>query len=165
MLASARRAVPRVSAALRGLGTFARPHLPSTFALAPPSLPPPHRPAAAPPPLWWPAVGLDEPVLHKLAGAPLPLVEDETTNQLELVMPGGLTGASRPELPRPPGAAVPAASADMPCHSRQHAGLILELPPDESEGAVEEIQAKSKKGWRTYQPSVLRRKRTHGFLK
>ena len=113
MLASARRAVPRVSAALRGLGTVARPHLPSTFALAPPSLPPPHRPVAAPPPLWWPAVGLDEPVLHKLAGAPLPLIEDETTNQLELVMPGGLTGASRPALPCPPGAAMSAASANV----------------------------------------------------
>tara|TARA_B110001452_G_scaffold96371_1_gene79677 strand:- start:250 stop:411 length:162 start_codon:yes stop_codon:yes gene_type:complete len=53
----------------------------------------------------------------------------------------------------------------MSCHYRRHAGLILELPCDESENSGEAIQAKSKKGWRTYQPSVLKRKRTHGFLK
>ena len=47
---------------------------------------------------------------------------------------------------------------------RRAAGLVLEMPGVESEGAGEAIQAKSKKGWRTYQPSVLKRKRTHGFL-
>ena len=46
---------------------------------------------------------------------------------------------------------------------RRAAGLALEMPGVESEGAGEAIQAKSKKGWRTYQPSVLKRKRTHGF--
>ena len=30
---------------------------------------------------------------------------------------------------------------------------------------AEGLQAKGKKGWRTYQPSVISRKRTHGFLR
>ena len=96
LLASAyRRAIPRVSTALRGLSTAARPHLPSMFAMAPPSLPPQQRPAAPPPPpLWWPAVDHVEPVLHNLSGTPLPPIEDGTAEQLELVMPGGLTGAT-----------------------------------------------------------------------
>mmetsp|Transcript_16313 Transcript_16313/g.53686 ORF Transcript_16313/g.53686 Transcript_16313/m.53686 type:complete len:95 (+) Transcript_16313:389-673(+) len=37
----------------------------------------------------------------------------------------------------------------------------LELPPLPS---LEPLAAKGKKGWRTYQPNVLKRKRTHGFL-
>ena len=39
----------------------------------------------------------------------------------------------------------------------------LELPG--AAPPAEGLQAKGKKGWRTYQPSVISRKRTHGFLR
>uniref|UniRef100_A0A7S4C1P1 Large ribosomal subunit protein bL34m n=1 Tax=Chrysotila carterae TaxID=13221 RepID=A0A7S4C1P1_CHRCT len=42
-------------------------------------------------------------------------------------------------------------------------GIAIDLPP--AEGIPVEIFAKSKKGLSTYQPNVLKRKRTHGFLK
>ena len=40
----------------------------------------------------------------------------------------------------------------------------MEMPGVESEIAGETIQAVGKKGWRTYQPSFLRRKRKLGFM-
>lgn len=40
--------------------------------------------------------------------------------------------------------------------------LHLDLPPLVPPG--EAIEAKGKKGFRTYQPNVLKRKRTHGYL-
>jgi len=39
---------------------------------------------------------------------------------------------------------------------------VLELPPPLTPNSA--IQAKGKKGWLTYQPNVLQRKRKHGFL-
>ena len=42
-------------------------------------------------------------------------------------------------------------------------GIALELPPAVEEAEV--IQAVGKKGKRTYQPNVLKRKRTHGFMR
>ena len=60
-------------------------------------------------------------------------------------MPGGLGGLT---LEMPAGAEV-----------------AVETPGVESENTGETIQAVGKKGWRTYQPSLLRRKRRLGFLK
>ena len=45
------------------------------------------------------------------------------------------------------------------------AEVTVEMPGVESEIAGETIQAVGKKGWRTYQPSFLRRKRKLGFMK
>jgi hypothetical protein len=60
-------------------------------------------------------------------------------------MPGGLGGLT---LEMPAGAEV-----------------TVEMPGVESENTGETIQAVGKKGWRTYQPSLLRRKRRLGFMK
>ena len=64
---------------------------------------------------------------------------------MDIIMPGGLGGLT---LEMPAGAEV-----------------TVETPGVESEHTGETIQAVGKKGWRTYQPSLLRRKRRLGFLK
>ena len=68
-------------------------------------------------------------------------------------LPGGDDGGgSGAPAPAPAGggdAAPPAAALELPGAA----------PPAEG------LQAKGKKGWRTYQPSVISRKRTHGFLR
>ena len=63
---------------------------------------------------------------------------------------GGGSGAPAPAPAGGGDAAPPPAAA-------------LELPG--AAPPAEGLQAKGKKGWRTYQPSVISRKRTHGFLR
>ena len=100
-----------------------------------------HRPSCAPPAFGsGPSFSL---LLHP-DRSPAPPVEDVTTS-LDMIMPGGLSGLT---LEMPAGAEV-----------------TVEMPGVESEIAGETIQAVGKKGWRTYQPSFLRRKRKLGFMK
>ncbi len=100
-----------------------------------------HRPSCAPPAFGsGPGFSL---LLHP-DRSPAPPVEDATTS-LDIIMPGGLGGLT---LEMPAGAEV-----------------TVEMPGVESEIAGETIQAVGKKGWRTYQPSFLRRKRKLGFMK
>ena len=100
-----------------------------------------HRPSCAPPAFGsGPSFSL---LLHP-DRSPAPPVEDATTS-LDIIMPGGLSGLT---LEMPAGAEV-----------------TVEMPGVESEIAGETIQAVGKKGWRTYQPSFLRRKRKLGFMK
>ncbi|EOD38193.1 hypothetical protein EMIHUDRAFT_449031, partial [Emiliania huxleyi CCMP1516] len=84
-------------------------------------------------------------------------------------------GDARPLAPPPPlrCAATPEAAEPLTpllCFGSISLGVdapapcempYLELPPLSS---LEPLAAKGKKGWRTYQPNVLKRKRTHGFL-
>jgi len=103
-----------------------------------------HRPSGSPPPVvGWSGMSKSVSLLRlSLDGTPAappdrpptPPPIKSATTPLEIVMPGGLTG------------------------------LTLEMPSVESEGAGETIQAVGKKGWRTYQPSVQRRKRKLGFM-
>jgi hypothetical protein len=100
-----------------------------------------HRPSCAPPAFGsGPSFSL---LLHP-DRSPASPVEDATTS-LNIIMPGGLGGLT---LEMPAGAEV-----------------TVETPGVESEIAGETIQAVGKKGWRTYQPSFLRRKRKLGFRK
>ena len=101
-----------------------------------------HRPSCAPTALC--GLGPSFSLLLHPDHSPAPPVEDAST-PLDIIMPGGLGGLT---LEMPAGA-----------------GLILDMPGIESETTGETIQAVGKKGWRTYQPSFLRRKRKLGFMK
>jgi len=81
--------------------------------------------------------------------------------------------AASPLVSLAPTAALPLAQGARPdlagvcfptdvCSARSAGGVALELPPLLPPAAP--IQAKGTKGWRTYQPNVLKRKRSHGFL-
>ena len=100
-----------------------------------------HRPSCAPPAF---GSGPSWSLLLHADRSPAPPVEDATSS-MDIIMPGGLGGLT---LEMPAGAEV-----------------TVETPGVESEHTGETIQAVGKKGWRTYQPSLLRRKRRLGFLK
>ena len=100
-----------------------------------------HRPSCAPPAFGsGPSFSL---LLHPDRSPASPV--DDATTSLNIIMPGGLGGLT---LEMPAGA-----------------GVTVETPGVDSDIAGETIQAVGKKGWRTYQPSLLRRKRKLGFMK
>jgi large subunit ribosomal protein L34 len=87
---------------------------------------------------------------------------------LDVVPPAGIGGLLGTRTPPPPPRRARSTSPPPP----GPAGIALELsaPPAPAvelppASLVEEIVAKGTKGWRTYQPNRLKRKRTHGFLR
>ena len=102
---------------------------------------------------------------------PAPMLDDDSLS------PAQLEAALLAEIDEAVRAANEAVALDESVAAMQMLAIVGRLPGGDAAppaaalelpGAAppaEGLQAKGKKGWRTYQPSVISRKRTHGFLR